>query len=149
MRQQPGRGIKCGQAIAAASIASRLLPRLPSQFQSRPGCWPASKRGNSTYPFAKALVAANDSGNILGKKKRILIRKPRHTGHHFTVSSIVKYPTLIVDAACIQHCSTWVMLWALHVDLPPCWSLLVAHSFYRTGDTATMRLITGGTPPTK
>jgi len=37
---------------------SELLPRLPSQFQSRPGCWPASKRGNSTYPFAKALVAA-------------------------------------------------------------------------------------------
>ena len=61
--------VKCGQAIAAASIASRLLPRLPSQFQFRPWCWPASKRGNSTYPFVKALVAANDSGNVPGKKK--------------------------------------------------------------------------------
>jgi len=56
-------------AIAAASIASRLLPRLPSQFQSRPRCWSASKRGNSTYPFAKALVAVNDSGNVPGKKR--------------------------------------------------------------------------------
>ena len=54
-------------AIAAASIVSWLLPHLPSQFQSRPGCWPASKRGNSTYPFAKALEAANDSGNVPGK----------------------------------------------------------------------------------
>jgi len=62
--------VKCGQAIAAASIVSQLLPRLPSQFQSRPGCWPASKRGNSTYPFAKALVAANDSSNVPGKKNK-------------------------------------------------------------------------------
>jgi len=29
---------------------------------------PASKCGNLTYPFAKALVAANDSGNVPGKK---------------------------------------------------------------------------------
>ena len=70
--QQPGLNrchSNCLATLYPASIASRLLPHLPSQFQSRPGCWPASKCGNSTYPFAKAPVAANDSGNIPGKKK--------------------------------------------------------------------------------
>jgi len=62
------RRVKCGQTIGATSIASRLLPRLLSLCQSRPGCWPTSKRGNSTYPFVKALVAANNSGNVPGKK---------------------------------------------------------------------------------
>ena len=46
--------------------------------QSRPGCWPTSKCANSTYQFAKAIVAANDL--VMSRvKKQILIRKPCHT----------------------------------------------------------------------
>ena len=50
----------------AAVVRAAASPTIPVPVSA--GCWPASKRGNSTYPFAKALVAANDSGNVPGKK---------------------------------------------------------------------------------
>jgi len=63
------------------------------------------------------------------------------------VSSVAKFWPLILDAACVQRYSTWVMLYSL--DLSPCWSLFGVHNFYRTGDIAATRLINSKTPPTK
>ena len=100
-RQLPGHTLP---AIATVSIASRLLPCQPSQFQSRAGCWPASKCGNSTYPFAKALVAANDSGNVPSKKKEYwygnhvirdshsMLYKP-HVRHVHSWCKLIPFPT--------------------------------------------------------
>jgi len=52
------RGIYCVPAAASPTVPVPVSARVLA----------TSKRGNSTYPFGKALVAANESGNVPGKK---------------------------------------------------------------------------------
>jgi len=78
--QQPGRNRCRGNCLAMAT----LYPQLPRHLL-RPGCClayrpssslglgagpPPSAATRPSSPFAKALVAANDSGNVPGKKKK-------------------------------------------------------------------------------
>ena len=120
--------VHVGEAAALTTAATGV----PSQFQSRPGCWPASKRSNSTYPFAKALVTANDSGNVPGKRtntdtETAPYRAPFYSFEHskisnaysgcslhtalfylgYVVGPTCRSPSLLVFACCPQLLQNW------------------------------------------